>query len=383
MAHQPRKLRVGLLGAGEVAQVVHLPTLSLLNNLYIISAIYDINSSSTAFCAARYTTLKIASSADEIINDPDIDLIFVLTSDEFHETYTIAALGAGKHVMVEKPLTLSVPSAQRILDAERAAPNGAKVFVGYMRRYAPSFVNAFRRECASMDRILYARSRGIIGQNGYFVGQSGTFPAKPTATMMAAGVPSTGGGDEKTRLLNGLLAEAFGGRKITKEGYDLCRFLGMLGSHDLSLMREALGGLPTAITAVSTNAPFYSAMLEYEHAGGKFSCTYESGIDEVPRFDSSLTVYAMNKTVSILYDTPFVKGLPIKVKVDEKNEHGEMVERIVCSSYEDAYTTELIEMHKCFTEGKEIKTTPEDAIQDLKLCKMMLDRYERQLTGQV
>ena len=254
------KLRVGILGAGEVAQVVHLPTLSLLNNIYTITAIYDISTTSTAVCATRFHIPKITSSAAELINDQEIDLIFILTSDEYHESYTIATLAAGKNVMVEKPLTLSVPSAQRILDAERHAPNGARVFVGYMRRYAPSFVHAFRRECASMDRILYARSRGIIGPNSYFVGQSGMFPVKPTTTTAADSV-TAGSGDERARLLAGLLQEAFGGREVSQEMRGFCRFLGSLGSHDLSLMREALGGPPTAVTAVSANEPFYTAMF--------------------------------------------------------------------------------------------------------------------------
>ena len=299
----------------------------------------------------------------------------ILTSDEFHETFAIAALRAGKNVMVEKPLTLSVASARRIVEAEREAPGGARVFVGYMRRYAASFVGAFRRECEGIERILYARSRGIAGDNSYFVGQSGTFPVK--------GTDFPKGADEERRgLLDGLLREAWGEeeREVTGERREYCRFLGTLGSHDLSLLREVLGS-PRAVTGVSTHAPFYSAMFEYEHPGGNFSCTYESAFDDVPRFDSGLTVYAMDKRVSILYDTPFVKGLPIKVKVEEKNEHGEMVQREICSSHEDAYTAELVEMHRCFTEGAKIKTSTEDAMEDLKLFRMMFDQYERQLVG--
>jgi hypothetical protein len=82
-----------------------------------------------------------------IVPGPFHVTVFVLTSDEFHDQYTVAALQHGKHVSVEKPMTLSIPSAERIVDAERAA-YGPRVFVGYMRRYAPSFVNAFKREMA-------------------------------------------------------------------------------------------------------------------------------------------------------------------------------------------------------------------------------------------
>lgn len=61
--------------------------------------------------------------------------------------------------MIEKPITLSIPSAQRIIDAEQQAPNGARVFVGYMRRYAKSFTQTFKREVDGIGRILYARAR--------------------------------------------------------------------------------------------------------------------------------------------------------------------------------------------------------------------------------
>ncbi|CAF9912555.1 MAG: hypothetical protein HETSPECPRED_000971 [Heterodermia speciosa] len=370
MSVQP--LRVGIIGAGEVAQVIHLPTLSLLSRLYIVVAICDISQQSVDLCAKKYHIGKATTSAQDLFNDRSIDVIFNLTSDEYHETYTVAALRAGKHVMLEKPLTLSVESAERIIEAEKEAVNDARVFVGYMRRYAPSFVKAFKREVAGIDRILYARCRGIVGPNAYFVSQSGTSAQKFTA------VPSVAI-SEKQKLLSGLVEEAFDATDgVTKAQYNYCRFLGSLGSHDLSLMREVLG-MPDSVSGVSVNEPFYSAILNYvgkdDH---RFSATYESGIDAVARFDSHLAVYGEKKTVSIQYDTPYVKGLPIKVRVDERNEFDEVVTREILSSYEDAYTAELAELHACLTEGKEIKTSAEDAINELRLFTMFYRRWEQQ-----
>ena len=364
-------LRVGLIGAGEVAQVIHLPTLQLMYHLYTVSAICDVSQKTVDFCKNRYNIPLATTNPDDVINHPDIDVIFNLTSDEFHETIAVAALRAGKHVMQEKPISLSIESAMRIVEAEREAKNGARVFVGYMRRYAPSFVNAFKREVASIDRVLYARSRGIVGPNAYFVNQSGTFPFKNPDD-----IPS-GASARRANLLSELLKEAFNGDKAAEEDVKFCRHLGSLGSHDISLMREVLG-FPQSVAGVSVNSPFYSAILNYKTNRGAFSLTYETGIDEVARFDSHLTVYGKNKTVSIQYDTPYVKGLAIKVKVDEVNEYGEVVSRENLSSYEDAYTTELKEMHACFTQGREIKTTAEDALQDLRLFSMLLQQHRQQ-----
>ncbi len=142
-------------------------------------------------------------------------------------------------------------------------------------------------------------------------------------------------------------------------------------------MREVLG-FPESVTGVYVNEPFYSAIFKCRRNGEAFSVTYESGIDSVPRFDSHLTVYGENKTVSIQYDTPYIKGLPIRVIIDEINEHGEAMTKEILSSYEDAYTAELKELHSCLTSGKAIKTTAEDAMQDLILFKMMFEQYDRQ-----
>ncbi|KAE8552935.1 hypothetical protein EYB25_004314 [Talaromyces marneffei] len=271
--------------------------------------------------------------------------------------------------MVEKPLTLSLPAAQRIVDAE--SKSKGKVFVGYMRRYAPSFTGAFMREVASIPKILYARVRDMSGPNAFFVNQSGTFQVKPDAKHIPDSAVQ-----ERNTLLEELYREAFPGAPlVTDEMKKYCRFLGSLGSHDLSLMREALGGVsPQSIAGVSVNDPFYSAIFTFPSssaAGENFSVTYESGIDTIPDFDAHLAIYGSNKRVSIQYDSPYVKGLPIKVRVEEVNEYGEKQVKEILSSYEDAYTAELTEMYECFLNGRPIKTSTEDAMNDLRLYDAM------------
>lgn len=366
MVDVQKQLRVGIIGAGEVAQVIHLPVLSMLAHLYSVSIICDLSKKNAEHCAWKFHIPKATTDPQEVFKSADVDVVFVLTSDEFHAPYTIAALEAGKHVMIEKPITLSVAAAHRIIDAEKKSEG--KVFVGYMRRYAASFTNAFKRELDSIPKILYARSRDFSGPNAQFVNQSGTFQVKNTDFSPSAG-------DERNKRLNELLQENFGPNP-TAEQISYCRFLGSLGSHDLSLMREALG-FPEAVVGVTVNEPFYSAMFKCRNKTGEpFYVTYESGIDGVPEFDAHLAVYGEKKRVSIQYDSPYVKGLPIKVKVQELNEAGEFQTREILSSYEDAYTTELQEMHDCLVNGKEIKTTAADAMNELKLYNMMYEKYD-------
>ncbi|KAI9152312.1 Myo-inositol 2-dehydrogenase [Paramyrothecium foliicola] len=359
-----RKLGVGIIGAGEVFQVCHGPCLLLMSHLFQLQSVCDVSQTHVDHCATKFNIPHATTVPQEVIDNSNVDVVFILTSDESHAPLALATLKAGKHVFIEKPMTLSIPSAQKLVEAEKSAPNDAKVFVGYMRRYAPSYLQAFKREVASIPKILYARVRDFSGPNAQFVNQSGTFQVKGSDFPASAT-------NERNERLEALFKEAFPGQDITEDRKKMCRFLGSLGSHDISLMRETLG-FPEKVVGVSANDPFYSAIMSFRNKdGSSYSVTYESGIDEVPVFDAHLTVYGAKKRVTIQYDSPYVKGLPIKVEVEELNDHGEIQKRSVLSSYEDAYTAELQELYKCLVDGKEIKTTAKDALQDITLFDMM------------
>lgn len=276
----------------EVFQVCHGPCLLLLSHLFKLESICDVSQTHIDHCASKFNIPHKTTLPDEVIANPDVDVVFILTSDDSHEPFTTATLNAGKHVFIEKPVSLSIPSVQRIIDAEAAAPNKARAFVGYMRRYAPSYVNAFKREVASIPKILYARVRDFSGPNAQFVNQSGTFQVKGTDFPPDAN-------QERNRRLEGLFAEAFPGQGITDEKRKACRFLGSLGSHDISLMRETLG-FPEKVASFVANDPFYTAIMSFRNKdGSSYSVTYESGIDEVPVFDAHLSVYGAGKRVTI------------------------------------------------------------------------------------
>ncbi|KAJ5950068.1 hypothetical protein N7454_001652 [Penicillium verhagenii] len=370
---QTRALGVGIIGAGcqqltdeslqEVFQVCHGPSLLMLSHLFSIESICDLSPKTVDHCATKFSIPHKTTVPQDVIDNPKVQIVFILTSDESHAPLTRASLKAGKHVFLEKPVTLSLPSIQSLIDAEKNAPAGARVFVGYMRRYAPSFLEAFKREIASIPKIMYARVRDFSGPNFNFVSQSGTFSVKHGDYPAHAA-------EERNARLEALFAEAFPGQEVTDEKRKFCRFLGSLGSHDISLMREVLG-MPERVHGVTANDPFYSAIMSFRNKDGStYSTTYESGIDQVPVFDAHIAVYGEKKRVILKFDSPYVKGLPIYVEVDEVNEHGEIQHRKILSSYEDAYTAELQQVHDAFQSQKPYKTTLADAKNDLEIFDM-------------
>ncbi|RAL04047.1 NAD binding Rossmann fold oxidoreductase [Aspergillus ibericus CBS 121593] len=399
-------LRVGILTADEGAkaiQTIYLPALHALPDLFQVISIYDgskqpcsyENNQTNSVCNENTklnghanhtngTTMPRSPTSHSILTDPTITLILNFMPNEYHETYTIAALAAGKHVMVETPLSLSIPSAKRILEAERSSPNGSKVFVACARRYAPSIQSVFLREVASLDRIYYARCRNIAGPS---TAHTATAPRKKVwkeVQYPAFSMNKGEGGkkEERPELLRSLLNEVFLGQDLSKERIAMCEFLASLGCHDLALMRDTLG-YPDAVSSISVNEPYYSAVFHY-YSGGRdahpFTLMYETGTDAVPRCDAHLAIYGDTKTVSVHYGLPYGRKQGVRVVVETADENGEMKKTETVSGWEESYAEELKTLHKYLTtEGKvQVRTTARDAMQDLKLFQTIFEQYDRQ-----
>lgn len=93
--------------------------------------------------------------------------------------------------------------------------------------------------------------------------------------------------------------------------------------------------------------------------------------------DSQVAIHEEDKSVIIRYDTPFIKGLGMPVEMDELNKHGGERYRSLQTSYKDAYTAETRELYEVVVNRKEIKTSAADTMDDMKLFKMMMDKYPK------
>src|SRR4051812_6212506 len=163
------RLRVGVVGLGEVAQIIHLPVLESLSDQFEIAALCDISPTLLQLMGDRYGVSARYSDAGDLLANEQLDGVLVLNSDEYHADAVIAALDRGVNVMVEKPMCLSPREAEAII-AARDRAGGAQVMVGYMRRFAPAFLEA-KELLPSLGPINYVRVRDIIGKNQLIIDQ--------------------------------------------------------------------------------------------------------------------------------------------------------------------------------------------------------------------
>ncbi|MBP1860276.1 inositol 2-dehydrogenase [Rhizobium herbae] len=126
-------LKVGLLGAGRIGNV-HAKAISSHPGSTLV-AISDVNMDAARKLAGQYGAEAKATA--EIINDPSIDAVLVATSTDTHSDLIEAATAAGKAVLCEKPVDLSLERARACQVA--AAKNGRPVMIGFNRRFDPNF----------------------------------------------------------------------------------------------------------------------------------------------------------------------------------------------------------------------------------------------------
>ncbi|KKK38837.1 dehydrogenase [Mesobacillus campisalis] len=196
------KLRIGVIGAGSIAQHRHLPEYAT-NQLAEIVAVCDINQERAAEVAEKYGA-KAYTDYQELLKSGEVDAVSVCTPNYLHAPISIAALEAGLHVLCEKPMATSKAEAESMIAA--AEKNGKKLMIAHNQRFVPSHQKA-RQLIASGDlgKIYSFRTAfGHGGPEGWSVeGKEGWFFQKEKAFVGAMGDL----GVHKTDLIRYLLGE--------------------------------------------------------------------------------------------------------------------------------------------------------------------------------
>ena len=351
-----KQLQVGIIGCGEVTQIMHLPSLAQLADHFTVTALCDVSQQVLQAVGEQWRVPKRYQDYRDLLAQHDVDVVLIANPNAYHAKATVAAVEAGKHVLVEKPMCITLREADEIIAAQERA--GVTVQVGYMRRYAPAFVEA----CQLMPQlgpIRLARVHDVLGWNSLFTQDtSRSVRGNDLPAEVAA---------EGQRLQDELIVEAIG--DVAKELRSAYGLLLGLSTHDISAMRELLG-MPKRVlyAALRQGGLYISAAFDY----GEYVCQFETGIDNIPRFDAHLEVYGLERIVRVQYDTPYVRNLPIRLFVNEANGKGGVVERVEHPVWGDAFVSEWQAFYENVAEKRMPKTSPADFRQDLELFRDMI-----------
>lgn len=167
------KLNIGVIGAGSISDL-HFQAYEKLGDAVQIAAVCDLNRARAQEKADKYGASQVYEDYHELLANPSIDAVSICTWNNTHAEISIAALKAGKHVLVEKPLCRTVEEALQVQQAVR--DSGKVLQVGFVRRYDANaqLVKRFV-ENGEFGNIYYAKAsciRRLGNPGGWFADKS-------------------------------------------------------------------------------------------------------------------------------------------------------------------------------------------------------------------
>ena len=157
-----KKMRIGIIGCGGIANQKHFPALSEFENRVELVAFCDIIKERAEKAAEEFGTpdAKVYTDYKELLKDESIDIVNVLTPNVSHAPITIAAFEAGKHVYCEKPMSNDPVAAQKMIDAWKKS--GKHFTIGYQNRYRRD-IQVLHKACeeGELGDIYFAKAHAV------------------------------------------------------------------------------------------------------------------------------------------------------------------------------------------------------------------------------
>lgn len=136
-----KTIRWGMIGCGAVTEVKSGPGLYKSNNSTLVAVTSSDLALSRSY-AQRHNVAKVYASAEELVQDPEIDAVYIATPPVVHKSLSLLAARAGKHVYVEKPMAMRFAECQEIID--ECQRHDVHLYVAFYRRAMERFLQVKR-----------------------------------------------------------------------------------------------------------------------------------------------------------------------------------------------------------------------------------------------
>lgn len=345
-AQEGEMLRIGLIGAGYMMQVVHLPSLRAADGVEVV-AIADLDTALAERVARAFGIPRTYASADELVaGEPGLDAVVVVTRKDDHAAACLPALRRGIPTLVEKPLAASVEDGREMVaTAERA---GALFMVGYMKRFDPA-VGELQRQLhgGALGELRYVHLHDFGGNWTAGAPRLGAFQLDEAQAATAPARGQAPVADQKTQTFN-----------EWTEVY----------VHDVNLAR-ALFGNPRSIIFATRDLPRL-ALIEYETV----RVLMEMGWLSYPgaAWDERVTIYGSAGRAELAFPAPLLFRKPAELVI--RSSAGEM--RPLLPDRE-AFTEEMLHFLTCVKRRQQPLTTGREALEDLEFCAAIVEEAHR------
>ncbi|MEP7112028.1 MAG: Gfo/Idh/MocA family oxidoreductase [Ilumatobacteraceae bacterium] len=354
-----QRLKVGVVGAGIIAQVMHLHYLRELADRFEVVALCDIAPENAEVNAAAYGIPMTFTDWRRMLAEAPIDAVVILTSGS-HCPIAVEAANAGKHVLVEKPMCFSVIEGKQMRDAAAAA--STVLMVAYPKRYDPAF-DRFREEVAGITDPRLLRVTTFEAPFSPYVRH---YPLAPVAPVPADAIERWQA--ETSASITTAIGEA---DDFLRKVYHLVLVDSLV--HELNTVRAVLGE-PDRLDYVDIQPSSLTAMFRF----GTLPVSIQwLDLPGFTNYKMEFACYGPNKRVTLNFPSPFLRSAPTLLEVEGgDNDTARSWHTEEITSYDSAFKAELIAFHDCVVNGRAPITDAEDAMHDIAMCQSIIRGFQ-------
>jgi len=367
-------LRVAVVGAGGIAQMMHLPTLAERPDLFQIAGLADVNAVTLHAVGRRYGIATLATDHHELVARPDVDAVLVLASGS-HRASVVDALEAGKHVFVEKPLGFSLEETQHIAAAAERARG--YLMVGYHKRYDPAYLRA-REEVRGLRDLRFVEVTVLHPDDGAYRMHHALLPrADPPRGEPTEEAANRAAIEEATKsvvtdgVADGIAQTVRPGAPVEHRVATLLLFQSLI--HDVDAVRGILGEPEEVESARAWRGGFAQTSLTRFPRDVRVSMSWIS-LPGLRNYEERLRFVSPEKRVTLVFPSPYLRHQPTPLLV-ERMDGDELVAEERTVSYEEAFRAELHHFRECIAAGRRPETSFDDALGDARWIRAIARAY--------
>lgn len=367
-----KPLKVGVIGCGGIAQMMHLPFLAERPDLFSIEAVCDASQQTVEPVAEQYGVLDCYTDMREMLEmHEELEAALVLSGGS-HKEAVLACLKRGLHVFVEKPLGDSLAEVKAV---EKALRGSDKVLmVAYHKRYDPAYplvVDEVRR----LEDLRYVSVHILHPVDGRYRLHHRIAPPLAKEALRRMDSEKEDGLDEHvrspavSRCLDGIVGRR---ASFSRRVAAFLAFQSLI--HDVNALRGILGDPEGVLfTEVWHRGRALHTLLRMRNdVRCSVSWIYLPGL---MNYEETLAFYAPERRVTLAFPSPYLRHFPSPVTVEEM-ESGRYVRRDIRCSYDEAFRRELLHFHDCVRKGRAPQTGLQDALADSVWLEKIVKAYK-------
>jgi predicted dehydrogenase len=354
-----RRLRVGVMGCGVIAQVMHLPHLMQLEDRFEVAALCDLSNELLARLGSRYGIERLHTSYEDMLAEP-LDVVLVLSPGS-HAALACAAAEAGLHVFVEKPMCITLREGEEMIAAADRA--GVTLMVGYHKRFDPAYQAAVRL-VSGLDDVLLVRTSTLESPQEPYLEHHRLQSATGVDEATLAGLQAAD---------DAAVAEALPGvSEAVRRFYRTALIDSMI--HDVNMLAGLCGRPRLRYASIRPMGDGVVAMFELPSGADAVSTwTLTPGI---VRYEQELWICAADQRIALRFPSPFLRNAPTGLVV-EAGEGQSSWRQEQITSYDEAFRRELEAFHHCVVTGEPPLTDAREGLADVALLQEIARAADR------